>query len=76
MTEETIQPLPTSVEETDWKDKYLRTLAEMENMRKRMQKERQETARFGIENAISEFLPIIDNLKKVLSALRQKRALK
>src|SRR3990167_5186904 len=66
MTEETIQPLPTSVEETDWKDKYLRTLAEMENMRKLMQKERQETARFGIENAISEFLPTIDNFERAL----------
>lgn len=53
-------------EETDWKDKYVRTLAEMENMRKRMQKERQEMARFGIENAIGEFLPAIDNLENAL----------
>jgi molecular chaperone GrpE len=50
----------------DWKDKYLRTLAEMENMRKRMQKDRQEMVRFGIENAISEFLPAIDNLENGL----------
>lgn len=59
------QVLP-KVEETDWKDKYLRTLAEMENMRKRMQKERQETTRFGIENAIREFLPAIDNFENAL----------
>lgn len=51
----------------DWKDKYLRTLAEMENMRKRMQKERHEVARFGIENAIGEFLPAIDSLENALS---------
>ncbi|HLB52965.1 MAG TPA: nucleotide exchange factor GrpE [Chlamydiales bacterium] len=50
----------------NWKDKYLRTLAEMENMRKRMQKERQETTRFGVENAIGEFLPAIDNLENAL----------
>jgi molecular chaperone GrpE len=50
----------------DWKDKYLRALAEQENMRKRFQKEKQEMARFGIENVISEFLPAIDNLENAL----------
>ena len=38
----------------------------MENGRKRMQKERQEVARFGIENAITEFLPAIDNFENAL----------
>jgi molecular chaperone GrpE len=52
--------------EENWKDKYLRTLAEQENMRKRMQKEKQEMISFGIENAISEFLPAIDNLENAL----------
>ena len=55
-----------NLEVTDWKDKYLRTLAEMENMRKRMQKDRQEMIRFGVENAIGEFLPAIDNLENAL----------
>ena len=66
MTEQTNTEELSKMEETDWKDKYLRTLAEMENMRKRMQKERQEMARFGIENAIGEFLPAIDNLENAL----------
>ncbi len=52
--------------EEDFKDKYLRAIAEMENMRKRMQKERHEMVRFGIENAIGEFLPAIDNLENAL----------
>ena len=50
----------------DWKDKYLRALAEQENMRKRVQREKQEMARFGIENAISEFLPAIDNFENAM----------
>lgn len=71
MTEEqVIEPhkaeSPKIEETADWKDKYLRSLAEMENMRKRMQKERQEMARFGIENVIGEFLPAIDNLENAL----------
>lgn len=50
----------------DFKDKYFRTLAEMENMRKRMQKEKQEISRFAIENAINDFLPALDNLENAL----------
>jgi molecular chaperone GrpE len=52
--------------EEDWKDKYLRTLADQENMRKRMQKEKQEMISFGVENAISEFLGAIDNFENAL----------
>ena len=35
-------------------------------MRKRVQKEKQEMIGFGIENAIAEFLPAIDNLENAL----------
>lgn len=66
MTEQEPIQEPVKPEDAEWKDKYLRTLAEMENMRKRMQKERQEMARFGIENTIGEFLPAIDNLENAL----------
>ena len=59
-------PPQETAETIDWKDKYFRTLAEMENMRKRLQKERQEMARFGIENIIAEFLPAIDNFENAL----------
>jgi molecular chaperone GrpE len=52
--------------EEDWKDKYLRVLAEQENMRKRIQKEKQEMISFGIENAIAEFIPAIDNFENAL----------
>jgi molecular chaperone GrpE len=52
--------------EENWKDKYLHTLAEMENMRKRMQKERYEMSKFGIEGAIGEFIPAMDNFENAL----------
>ena len=35
-------------------------------MRKRMQREKQEMLRFGIENAIAEFLPTIDHFEHAL----------
>lgn len=64
MTEET--SIPPLQEEESWKDKYLRALAEQENMRKRIQKEKHEMVAFGIENAISEFLGAIDNFENAL----------
>lgn len=50
----------------DYKDKYLRTLAEMENLRKRLQKEKTDSMRFMVENTISEFLPVLDNFENAL----------
>jgi molecular chaperone GrpE len=61
--EETVAP----PEEIDFEEKYLRLLAELENTRKRMQKEKQQSVRFAIENAISEFLPIMDNFENALT---------
>jgi molecular chaperone GrpE len=48
------------------KDKYLRLLAEAENTRKRLQKEKQDMMRFAIENVIAEFLTPMDNLENAL----------
>jgi molecular chaperone GrpE len=53
-------------EAEEYKDKYLRLLAEMENTRKRLQKEKQEMMRFSVENVISEFLTPMDNLENAL----------
>ncbi|HEV7737893.1 MAG TPA: nucleotide exchange factor GrpE [Chlamydiales bacterium] len=52
--------------EEDYKDKYFRQLAEMENMRKRMAREKQEMIRFGVDNAIGEFIPVIDQFENAL----------
>src|SRR5882757_10153552 len=63
----TDEPTIPAVEETiDYKDKYLRLLADLENMRKRMQKEKQESLRFGIENILSEILGPLDNFESAL----------
>ncbi|MBF8262718.1 MAG: grpE [Parachlamydiales bacterium] len=50
----------------EMKDKYLRNLADGENARKRLAKEKQEIVSFGIENIICEFLPAIDNFENAL----------
>ncbi|NGX53073.1 MAG: Protein GrpE [Candidatus Anoxychlamydiales bacterium] len=48
-------------------NKYLLTLAELENTRKRMQKEKTQSLSFAIENTIAEFLPLIDNFENALN---------
>jgi molecular chaperone GrpE len=50
----------------DYKDKYLRLLADAENARKRLQKEKQDISRYAIENIILEMLQPIDNLENAL----------
>lgn len=47
-------------------DKYLMVLAESENARKRMQKERQEMMQYAVENALLDFLSPMDNMEKAL----------
>lgn len=54
-------------ETQEYKDKYFLMLAEIENMRKRLQKEKQDTTRFAVENVIAEFITPLDNLEKALS---------
>lgn len=48
-------------------DLYMRTYAEMENIKKRGIKERQELSKYANESLIKEILPVIDNLQKAIS---------
>ncbi len=52
--------------EKNW-DLYLRERAERENFRKRMQREKEDLARFANENLLREFLPIFDNLERAVA---------
>jgi molecular chaperone GrpE len=63
------EPAHTSCEEVhdEYKNKYLRLLAEIENTKKRMQKEKQDMIRFTVENVITELLGPIDNLENALN---------
>jgi molecular chaperone GrpE len=53
-------------EAAEYKDKYLRLLAESENFRKRMQKERQEMVQYATQNLITDFLDPLDHLENAL----------
>lgn len=48
------------------KDKYLRLYAEFENYKKRVQKDKDELVKYGIESLVSDLLPVVDNLEMAL----------
>lgn len=56
------------------KDNHLRKAAEMENFKKRLQRERESVYQKSRENAIEAFLPINDDLRRTLEALEQANA--
>jgi len=49
-------------------DRLLRTAAEFDNYRKRVDRERRELAEYIAAEVVGEFLPIIDNLERALAA--------
>ncbi len=51
-------------------DRLLRALAEMDNVRRRVQREREDYARFANESLIRELIPVLDNLDRALEAAR------
>lgn len=53
------------------KDKYLRVLAESENARKRLQKEKQEMIQYARQNVIVDFLNPIDHMENALKFTQQ-----
>ena len=54
-------------ERDDFYDKLLRKQAEVENTKKRLNKEKSEFFQYASEGLISEILPVIDNLDRAIS---------
>lgn len=56
------------------KDSQLRKAAEMDNMRKRMRREREQVFQTAREAALEAFLPINDDLVRTLQAMKENEA--
>lgn len=57
-----------AAENAKLKDQLLRTLAELENTRKRAEREREQTRKFGIADFARDLLSASDNLRRALDA--------
>jgi molecular chaperone GrpE len=51
----------------EYKDKYLRALAEIENTRKRLSREKLESQSFAVQNVVVDFLQPIDHFEQAMS---------
>lgn len=61
-------PLEDKVKELE--DKLLRSAAEVENIRKRSEKERVEAYKVGISLFVKDFVPVLDNIERALSSIK------
>lgn len=55
-------------ERDELRDKYMRALAEAENIRKRAERDRREAERYGATRLARDLLPVFDNLQRALDA--------
>lgn len=58
-------------EASEYKHKYLHMLADAENARKRLQKERQDITRYAVETTVVDFLTPLDQLENALKYAQQ-----
>ena len=66
------QPEEISLEDKvkELEDRLLRSAAEVENIRKRSEKERSEAYKIGISLFVKDFVPVLDNIERALSSLK------
>jgi molecular chaperone GrpE len=71
------EPKPSTAierEHAEMKDRLLRTLAEMENLRKRTEREVSDARTYGISAFARDILNVADNMHRALQALEETRA--
>lgn len=60
---------------SELKDRYLRSVAEMENLRKRAEREKQDAAQFAFARFARDLLGVVDNFERALDVMKpEKRA--
>lgn len=70
---EVVEEGPSELEQSqqevqDLKDEMLRMRADTDNIRKRLQREKQDSVQFANERLIKQLLPIFENLERALAA--------
>ena len=55
-------------------DLYMRSLAEIENLKKRYQKDKSDLIKYSNESLVKQLLIVIDNLEKAISAIQEENS--
>jgi molecular chaperone GrpE len=57
-------------EEVDYKSKYFYIAAEMDNYRKRVEREKENLIKYGNERVLSDLLQVVDNFERTMDMLK------
>lgn len=57
---------PETADVAEWKNRYMRTLADFENYRKRADREKAEFFKYALSGTFKDMLPILDNFDRAL----------
>jgi molecular chaperone GrpE len=63
--------LTAEAEAADFKDKALRAMAEVENIRRRAQREREDAVKYAATNIARDLLSTADNLRRALASVNE-----
>ena len=69
ITDEALELDELRAERDDYKDRFMRALADAENARKRSDKDRREAENYGGSKLARDMLPVYDNMKRALDAI-------
>lgn len=58
------------------KDQMLREQAEMQNLRKRLQRDVEQARKFALEKFVGDLLPVLDNLERAINAASNEELVK
>ena len=61
--------MPCGSERDEFRDKFMRALADAENSRKRADRDRREAEQYGGSRLARDLLPVFDNLNRALQAI-------
>ena len=67
-TQQTVVEEPKK-EEVDWKSKYYYLAAEMENARKRAEREKENLLKYGNDKVLGDLLDVVDNFERTIDML-------
>jgi molecular chaperone GrpE len=70
MKKKTDVPLEVNTEAEEWKNKYLRALADYQNLEKRVAGEKVEIRKYAAEVVIARLLPTLDTLAKAKAHIK------
>ena len=59
-------PAALAVENQELRDRYMRTLADFENYRKRADREKQDFFKYAMHGVLKDLLPVLDNFDRAL----------